>query len=308
MKIFRDLSDVKLENNTVLTIGNFDGVHLGHYQIINKVKEIGKHYNLPTVLFTFSSHPMKYFGDNILSIQNEKAKIECIRKAGIDNLVLIPFNDEIAHIPPELFIREILVHKLKSQFIVVGYDFKFGKKRKGDFELLNMLSSKLGYTPIKIDKLMIDGETVSSTNIRKYILDGNIKQANKLLGRNFSLTGIVVKGDGIGKLLGFPTANIKTEGVIIPANGVYHTKVYINDRYYNSITSIGVRPTVNKTNELRVETHIFDFDMDIYDEELIVEFIDFIRKEAKFNSFDELKEQIQKDCRAVKDNLLRGNF
>lgn len=300
MKVIRNLMDLNFETNVVLTLGNFDGVHLGHTRIIDKVIELSKKHNLQTVVFSFSIHPMKHFGSNILSIQSEKDKIEYLQNKGIDYMVYIPFNDEIANMSPEVFISEILVNRIRSKFIVVGYDFHFGKGRAGNFELLTMLSDKLEYSAFRIGKVMIDLETASSTNIRNYLVEGDVRAASKLLGRNFTLTGTVVRGDGIGRLLGFPTANIYTVGVIIPACGVYATNVLVGDKEYKSITSIGVRPTVKKSEELRVEAHIFDFNDDIYDLDITIEFIEYIREEVKFDSFDALKAQIEKDCEEVK--------
>jgi riboflavin kinase/FMN adenylyltransferase len=300
MKIFSSFESFNEDKKIVLTLGNFDGLHLGHRKIINKVIEIGKHYNLPTALLTFSIHPMKHFGSDILEIQTIKQKLEMLQSIGLNYVLNIPFNHQIANMAPGIFVREILVKKLHSRFIVVGYDFHFGRKRKGNFELLDMMSKKYGYNAFKVDKVVVDGITVSSTNIRKFLKEGNIKQASKLLGRQYSLSGNVIKGDGIGRLIGYPTANIDFGNIITPKNGVYATMIKIGNEVFPSVTNVGIRPTVTNSEELRVETHILDFNRDIYYQTVHLDFIELIREEVKFNSFDELKKQIKIDCKNVK--------
>ena len=300
MKVFKSFESFNENKNIVLTLGNFDGLHIGHQKIIEKVIEIGKYYNLPTALLTFSIHPMNHFGSNVLEIQNTNEKLRQLEDLGIDYVLNIPFNQKIADMSPGIFVREILVKKLKTQYIIVGYDFHFGRKRKGNFELLNMMSQKYGFTAFKIDKIVIDEITVSSTNIRKLLKEGNIKLASKLLGKTYTVSGPVVIGDGIGRLIGFPTANIDFGNIITPKNGVYATKIHIDDEAFVSVTNVGIRPTVTKSEELRVETHILDFDRDIYHKSVKLEFYDMIRQETKFDNFDELKKQIFLDCETAR--------
>ncbi len=300
MKVFNSFENYNENINIVLTLGNFDGLHLGHQKIINKVVEIGRYYGLPTALLTFSVHPMKHFGSKILEIQTTEQKFELLEKFGIDYVLNIPFDTKIANMAPGIFVREILVKKLHSRFIVVGYDFHFGRKRKGNFGLLKMMSQKLGFNAFKIDKVVIDNITVSSTNIRNLLREGNIKQASKLLGRPYSMSGKIIKGDGIGRLIGYPTANLDFGNIITPKNGVYATKIKIDDEVYPSVTNVGIRPTVTSSEELRVETHILNFDKDIYYKKVVLEFVDLIRDESRFDSFEDLKKQIALDCQKVK--------
>lgn len=301
MNLYRDIEKFNPTTDTVITIGNFDGVHIGHQKIIDKVVELSKKYNFEPILFTFNNHPMNYFGVDIELIISEKKKIELIFERGIKHLISIDFTDEFANLPAELFVRELLVKKLKSRYIVVGYDYRFGKKRQGDFNLLNMLSSKYGYTAIKIDKVVIDKLTVSSTNIRKLIKEGNIELANKMLGREFEMEGVVTDGDNLGKLIGYPTANINYKNYIVPKNGVYITKTFVGQDEYPSLTNVGIRPTIVDKNELRIETYILNFNRDIYGQNVKISFLKYLREEMKFDSFNKLKLRIDEDVNIAKE-------
>jgi len=301
MKLYRDLETFNTTTDTVITIGNFDGVHIGHQKIIAKVVALSKKYNFDPVLFTFNNHPMSHFGADIELIMPESKKIELIFDKGIKHLISIDFTDEFASMPAELFVREILVKKLKGRYIVVGYDYRFGKKRQGDFNLLNMLSSKYGYNAIKIDKVEIDNMTVSSTNIRRLIKEGNIELANKMLGREFDMEGVVTDGDNLGKLIGYPTANINYNNYIIPKYGVYITKTFIGQQEYPSLTNVGIRPTIVDKNELRIETYILNFDKDIYGKNVKISFLKYLREEMKFDSFNQLKMKIDEDVKIAKE-------
>lgn len=301
MNLYRDIEKFNTTTDTVITIGNFDGVHIGHQKIIDKVVELSKKYNFESILFTFNNHPMNYFGVDIELIMSEKKKIELIFERGIKHLISIDFTDEFANLPAELFIRELLVKKLKSRYIVVGYDYRFGKKRQGDFNLLNMLSSKYGYTAIKIDKVVIDKLTVSSTNIRKLIKEGNIELANKMLGREFEMEGVVTEGDNLGKLIGYPTANINYKNYIVPKYGVYITKTFVGQDEYPSLTNVGIRPTIVDKNEVRIETYILNFNRDIYGQNVKISFLKYLREEMKFDSFNKLKLRIDEDVNIAKE-------
>jgi len=304
MKVFRDLSEYNEDVQTVVTIGNFDGVHLGHQKILDKVYELSRQYSFQSAVFTFEPHPMKFFGADIAMLLTSRQKVKLLEKAGIDYLFELTFGDNFAKMAPEIFIREILVKKLKARFIVVGYDYKFGYRRKGDFRLLEFLSSTYGYTPFKIDRVEIEGKVVSSTNIRKLIKEGNIVLANKMLGRSFSLEGIVGTGSKIGRLLGYPTANINVENEILPKTGVYASRIIVDGVKYNSVTNIGVRPTLDyDTEDVRVEVFIFDFHDDLYGKHVELELIDYLREEKKFESFDALKEAIAYDCKKAESLL-----
>jgi len=202
---------------------------------------------------------------------------------------------------PELFVREILVKKLNAKYVVVGYDYRFGRKRKGDFELLKMLSLKYGFSAIKIDKVEIENTTVSSSNIRKLIKEGNIPLANKMLGREFEIEGLVKGGDNLGRLIGYPTANIEYGNFIVPKYGVYITKTVIDGIEYPSVTNVGVRPTIKEKDELRVETYILDFDKDIYNKIVSIKFLFYLRGELKFDTFEDLKRKIDEDVKIARE-------
>lgn len=301
MNLYRQLETVNFDNFTVVTIGNFDGLHIGHKKIIDKVVDLSNKYNFEPVLFTFNNHPLKFFGADIELIMPEEKKIEMIFNLGIRHIISVDFTKDVANMDPDLFVREILVKKLNAKYIVVGYDYRFGKKRKGDFQLLNMLSMKYGFTAIKMDKVVIDNATVSSTNIRKLIKDGDIPLANKMLGREFEIEGVVKDGDNLGRLIGYPTANIKYANFVVPKYGVYITKTVIDGVEYPSVTNVGVRPTIKDKDELRVETYILDFDKDIYNKIVTVKFLVYLREELKFETFEDLKRKIDEDVKIARE-------
>jgi riboflavin kinase/FMN adenylyltransferase len=304
MKVFRDLSEYNEDIQTVLTIGNFDGVHLGHQKILNKMYELSKQYGFRSAVFTFEPHPMKFFGADVPMLQTPRQKIKMLEDAGTDYLFELQFGENFAKMPPDVFIREIIVKKLRARFIIVGYDYKFGYRRKGDYNLLKFLSSSYGYTPFKIDRVEVDGMVVSSTNIRNLIRQGNITLANKMLGRAFSLEGIVEHGSKIGRLLGYPTANINIENEILPKTGVYASRLCVDGVKYNSATNIGVRPTFDfDTEDVRVEVFIFNFHGDLYGKRVELELVEYLRPEKKFDSFDALREAIASDCKTAEGLL-----
>jgi riboflavin kinase/FMN adenylyltransferase len=301
MNLYRHLETVRFENFSVVTIGNFDGLHIGHKKIIDKVVELSKKYSFEPVLFTFNNHPLKFFGTNVELIMPEEKKIDAIFKSGIRHIISVDFTENIANMNPELFVREILVKKLNAKYVVVGYDYRFGRKRKGDFELLKMLSLKYGFSAIKIDKVEIENTTVSSSNIRKLIKEGNISLANKMLGREFEIEGLVKGGDNLGRLIGYPTANIEYGNFIVPKYGVYITKTVIDGIEYPSVTNVGVRPTIKEKDELRIETYILDFDKDIYSKIVSIKFLFYLRGELKFDTFEDLKRKIDEDVKIAKE-------
>lgn len=301
MEIYENLNTFSEKNRTVVTLGNFDGVHIGHKKIIGKVVELSKKYSLPSVVFTFKNHPMNFFGAKIDIIFPESKKISAFEELGVDYLLNLDFDEKFANMNPEVFIREFLSKKLKASYIVVGYDYRFGKKRQGDFELLNLFGSKYGYTPLKIEKVEIDNITVSSTNIRNYLKEGQLCIANRMLGRCFEIEGQVKEGDSIGRLLGYPTANIDFSNYIIPKYGVYITKTVVDGKQYPSLTNVGVRPTIKQNGELKVETYLLDFDRNIYSQQISVKFIKYLRMEMSFPSFDELKAKIDEDIKIARE-------
>lgn len=301
MKVLKNLSDFCSEKPSVVTVGNFDGIHLGHQKILEKVKTLSQQYSFSSVVFTFEPHPMNFFGADIPTIQTPEQKKKILEDMDLDYLLQINFNERFAGMLPEVFVREVLVKKLMAKFIVVGYDYKFGKRRKGNFSLLEFLSSSYGYTPFKVDRVEYDGLIVSSTNIRSLLKDGKVNTVNKMLGRPFSFEGIVVHGSRIGGLLGYPTANIDIKNEIIPRLGVYASKTVVGGVKYNSVSNIGVRPTVHAdANDVCVESFIFSYDEDLYGKQVELELIEFIRDEEKFESFEGLKDVIGDDCEKAK--------
>ena len=303
MEIIKNLNSYNEENGLAITIGNFDGVHIGHQKIINKVIELGRKDYLKTAALTFYPHPMQFFGAGIDVLLSERKKIALLNNFKLDYLFILHFDETFSGMPAEVYVKELLVKKLKVKDIVVGYDFRFGKRRSGNYEVLKLLSGKYDYTAVKIDKIEFSDVIISSTNVRKYLAEGDVLFANKLLGRPYSLEGVVIKGRGLGKLLGFPTANIDVREGLLPAYGVYATKTIVEGKGYHSVTSIGIRPTIRDNGSLSVETMIFGFDKNIYGKFIEIEFIKHIRGEIKFPSLDELTLSMKKDVQNAKDIL-----
>ena len=299
MVIIKTLGEINHDNNTVVTLGTFDGFHLGHQQIIRSVLEKTRMYGSRNVLITFDPHPRKIVSTKnhikLLSTLNEK--IEILTKLGIENLFVINFTKEFSQQSPEQFVTRYLVKGIGLREIVIGYDHHFGKGRGGNFDLLSSLGEKYDFVITPVEEYRVGEETVSSTKIRNALLEGNVLKANKMLGRPYSFTGKVVRGDGRGKQLGYPTANLKIENEdkLIPAIGIYAAECSIKGKWYNALLSIGSRPTFSTDGKVVPEIYILDFDKDIYNEELQIKLIQRIRGEEKFNSAEELIEQMDKD-------------
>ncbi len=299
MKIFNDKSNIVKDSNTVVTIGTFDGVHLGHRKILAETVSKSKEYNSRNFLITFDPHPRTVVSENykMKLLTTKEEKIELLEKAGIENVYIVNFTKEFAQLSSEDFVKEILCDKIGARHLVIGYDHKFGKDRKGDEHLLLSLGKKYGFDVTTVGPVEMNGEIISSTLIRRYLLAGKVRKANDLLGREYSLTGKVVKGSMRGRELGFPTANIEvnSKNKLIPSNGVYIVKVKLEDRIKFGVLNIGFRPTFGDEEELFVEVHILDFREEIYNFEITVNFLEHLRPEIKFGSKEELIEQIKKD-------------
>lgn len=286
-------TNIDQEQNTAVAIGNFDGFHSGHEELIKKIKNIT---DQKSVIFSFYPHPKTVItGQMVKEIFTKNEKIELAKKIGIDIFIEYPFDLEFAKTTPEHFVYEILVRRLKCKTLVVGCDYKFGKNRNGDINSLEILCKKYNIDFFVLSDSLYNGKKISSSIIRDYIEDGRITEANKMLSKTFFITGKVIKGMQIGRTINFPTANILwEENKLIPQKGVYSTTIKIEGIIYKSITNIGTRPTVNGSN-ISIETHILDFDEDIYHKEVVIYFEKKIRDEKKFSSLEDLKEQIAKD-------------
>ena len=302
MILITDLSKIdKKFSGSIITLGNFDGLHLGHQELIRKIiLRAGETGGLSMVV-TFRPHPLKILAPEkcppLISIYEEK--IQLLEKLGIDVLVKIPFTLDFSAMEPRDFVKNILVDRLGAKEIFVGYNYRFGKGRKGNILMLRDLGNELGFIVREVEQVSLNGEVISSTRIRQLLINGEVEHAARLLGRPYALCGIVVKGDGRGRGLGFPTANIVSRHSIIPSDGVYAVRLFVRDKYYNGIVNIGMRPTFD-AKTMAIEVHIFDFDEDIYGEELTVYFAGKIRDERKFASAEALIDQINADINSTK--------
>ena len=300
MKIYTSLSQFKNVNNPVLTTGTFDGVHLGHKKILRQLRLAADHLVGETVLFTFHPHPrmVLFPADHNLKLLNtEREKIEQLEKAGLQHLILFPFTLEFSRMSATEFVRDILVNQLKVKKLIIGYDHHFGRNREGSAENLKELAPIYKFDYEEIPVQILDDVNISSTKIRRAIEQGEVKTAQKFLGYPFQLNGVVAHGDKRGRTIGFPTANLKIEDTtkLIPGNGVYAVKVHHKGNSYKGMMNVGVKPTIGENKGISIEVNIFDFEGELYDEQLKVELIDWIRDEKRFASLDELKQQLRED-------------
>ena len=298
MKIYKSIDEYNESKNSVVTIGTFDGIHKGHQKIFNKLITASKQSDLSSVVLTFFPHPRvilnKY--NDIKMIDTLDEKIDHLEKIGIDHLVIHPFDKKFSLLSADQFIKEYLVEKLKLKHIIIGYDHRFGKGREASVTDLKEYSREFNFVVDEIDAQEIEKIAISSTKIRNSINEGDLKTTKIYLGRFFSLTGKVVKGDGLGKQIDYPTANISIEEdyKIIPKDGVYYIKTTIDNNLYNGMMNIGHRPTIG-TKEKSIEVNLFNFDRDIYDRVISIDVVEKIRDEKKFASIEALKTQLAKD-------------
>jgi riboflavin kinase / FMN adenylyltransferase len=305
MKIYNDLEEFTKRKNAVVTIGTFDGVHIGHRKIISRLKETAQHSNGETVILTFFPHPRMIIHPEDVNLKmittiDEKARL--MEQMGIDHLIITPFTRDFSNLSAEEYIKNILVEKIGTRRIVIGYDHRFGKDRAGGFLDLLKYSTQYNYQVEEIPEQDIHDVAVSSTKIRNALLHGDIHTANDFLGYDFHVTGQVIKGDQIGRRLGYPTANLFVAETykILPSDGIYAFKVEIENNLFDGMGYIGHRPTLNGMTR-NIEANIFNFDQDLYGKTIRLHFVDFIRGDAKFDSLDALREQIEKD----KESALR---
>lgn len=283
-----------------MTTGTFDGVHIGHRAILNRLVEIAKSTGGESVLFTFDPHPrMVLFpedhGLQLLNSREEKVKL--LREVGIDHVIFHPFSKEFARLTALEYVRNILIDGIGVQTMVIGYDHRFGRNREGDFEKLTEFSEMFNFNIEEIPAHEVEKVNVSSTKIRKALQNGQVKTANEYLGYNYSVSGIVIEGDGIGRTIGFPTANVKVPDPLklVPGNGVYAVKVQCDGKEYRGMMNSGVRPTITSSGDLRMEVHIIDEDLNLYGKDIVIEFVDRIREEQRFENKDALIHQLQID-------------
>jgi riboflavin kinase/FMN adenylyltransferase len=296
MKIYHQLADFHPPQYSIVTSGTFDGVHLGHQKILGRLKELAARKQGETVLLTYWPHPRLILQpeDNslrLLTTLTEKVKL--LEELGVDHLIILPFTKELSQMSSEEFIREILVEKVQTKTLVIGYDHKFGKNREGSFEYLKSHSHLFGFDMEEISRQDVDDLAVSSTKIRTALAQGDISTASKYLGRPYFLSGQVVKGQQIGRSIGFPTANIQVvdKYKLLPRDGAYAVYAEVGAIRYKAILNIGDRPTVDGKKKT-IEAHLIDFDGDVYGQELSIHFQEFLREEERFENLDALKNQL----------------
>ncbi|MEN8225086.1 MAG: bifunctional riboflavin kinase/FAD synthetase [Bacteroidota bacterium] len=307
MKIYHGLEEFDSAKNPVVTVGTFDGVHIGHSRIFKRMKKLAASCDGETVVVTFHPHPRLVLhsdSKDLKFINTLERKYKLIEDYGIDHLVVIEFTPAFSKTDARSFIRDILYKEIGICQLVVGYDHQFGENREGSFNELLGMADELNFNVEQIPVQDIDNIAISSTKIRNALKEGKIKTANALLGYEYSITGIVVRGNQIGRKIGFPTANIgmNDEYKLITAIGVYACRIQWKDRLMLGMGNIGYRPTINNS-DLTIEVHIFDFDEDIYDETISICFVDRIRDEVKFKNLEALKMQLIRDQETVKQRL-----
>ena len=306
VKSFSLYNNFDLKNNhkkSIILIGNFDGLHLGHQKLFSLAKKYKKKYSLKIGVLTFEPMPKMYFNKNIKNfrISNQKQKINLLKNYNVDFVITKKFNKKFSKTKSNDFIKKILVNKFNAKFIFVSNNFRFGNKREGNVKQLIKNESLFNYKIVKPKPLLIKKKIVSSSLIRNYLQKGKLREANKLLSRNWSIQGNVQKGKQIGKKIGFPTANIDIKDSVLACPGVYavKAKIHKSEKYLKGIANLGYRPTCNG-EKILLEGPLFNFSRNRYDKYLTVEFLKFIRKEIKFKNADQLKKQIRKDLVVAK--------
>lgn len=310
MKVYKSLDEIPPIHNPVITLGTFDGVHLGHQSILNHLKATAQRIKGETVVFTFHPHPRiaLYPDDHGLElIQSLDERIKKLAQFGIDHLILFPFTKEFSRLTATEFVRNILVNQLHIHTLTIGYNHHFGRNREGSLELLQELAPLYNFKVEEIPAFLESEKSVSSTKIREAIHAGDIELANRFLGSIYNFEGVVVEGDKLGNTIGFPTANINIDKIqLIPLKGVFAVRVKYNNQFYDGMMNIGKRPTIAADGERRVEINLFEFSENIYGENLVVYLIDRIREEETFNSLNALKAQLKKDeinCRNILSSM-----
>lgn len=298
MRIYRQISEFMSHCHPVATVGVFDGVHCGHMEIINRLSVKAKEKNCESVVITFDPHPRLVLPHHaeVKLLQTLGEKLHRFELAGVSAVLVIPFDKEFAKVTPHDFIKKVLVESLKVSHVITGYDHFFGQNRQGDYEMLSKLGKQYNFTVDELPMVLVSEHIVSSSSIRRALLDGDVKMAASMLGYHYSISGQVVTGNKIGRNIGYPTANLKPDSSykLIPGQGVYASTVTIEGKTYKGMTNIGYRPTID-SDHLTIEVNIFDFDQDIYSQEITLSFIDRIRDEKRFASLGDLQLQLASD-------------
>lgn len=300
MHVVRDLlRTTDLPRGGIATIGNFDGVHLGHRRILEKVVARAREADRPSVAITFEPHPLSVLRPDKAPrrLQTFRQKEEAIEAIGVDNLLVIPFTRDFSLTEPEEFVRSILLTRLAVSEIYLGSHFAFGRGKRGDIGLLKRMGPECGFVASSVEEVIFEGEPVSSTRIRTAVERGDVTRANAMLGREYEIDGIVAKGDKVGRRIGYPTINLEPENELHPADGVYVTQIHIRsfDRRFDCVTNIGRRPTVYEDYATVIETFVLDFSSNVYGEKVRLFFFDRLREERRFPSVTALSDQIGRD-------------
>jgi len=299
LKIITDFKDYHSNTPLVLSLGMFDGVHLGHLSIINTLNLIAKNEDLESAILSFWPHPRKFLNpdDNVKMLNTLEEKLDLLEKSGIQNIFLKTFDEEFRNLTGTEFCEQVLVDKLNVKHIIIGHDHTFGKNKSGNFDLLKSLSTKLDFKVNQLEAVQQNDLNISSTKIRIALSEGRIRDANEMLGYNYPLTGKVIHGKKLGRTIGYPTANIDVPiNKLLPKSGAYIVEVYVDDKFYKGMLSIGTNPTIDDRNQsLHTEVYILDFDQDIYDQEITVKFRDYLHDEIKFEGLEKLIEKLDLD-------------
>jgi len=299
VRVYQGIEEFEKIDKAVVTTGTFDGVHIGHQCILNRLNELAKKVEGQSVLLTFFPHPRMVIHPDaeIQLINTIEEKTALLEAAGIEHLIVHPFTKSFSRLSSVEFVRDLLVNKIGTEHLVIGYDHHFGRNREGSFEHLMEFGPLYGFQVEEIPAQDIDEVNVSSTKIRKALLKGDVQAANEFLGHAFTISGKVVKGKQIGRKLGFPTANLELNDryKLVPANGIYAVKVLFDGNTFNGMLNIGLRPTIDSSNAVSIEVNVFDFNHDIYGSHLQLQLIERIRDEQKFDSLDALKSAMASD-------------
>jgi riboflavin kinase / FMN adenylyltransferase len=309
MKVHQELRTLPAFSKPVVTIGSYDGVHVGHRQIIEQLVRQAKASGGDSIVITFEPHPRLVINpsdSNLRLLNSLQEKILLLSELGLDHLVVVPFDEDFRSLSAESYVKDFLVKYFYPTTVIIGYDHHFGNNRKGNLQLLQHLAAQFDYQVIEIPEKEIDALGVSSTKIRRYLAEGAIQNANAMLLRPYSISGTVVHGDARGRTIGYPTANLAVHHKykLIPGNGVYAVRAAFQGHTYGGMMNIGTRPTIENTNTVSLEVHLFNFDKSIYDESISVEMIAKLREEQKFSSIEQLIEAIKSDEKDARAALL----